>query len=187
MALISCFTRTDSLQGVLTCLRDSENLTGILVAALLLVGWLAMQYLAEVRRVRQAPSVKAGIPVTRNIPAFGCGQHADAVHSFANREYYQIMLAEMEKALFAAGYELTRDEFRRVTIPTTDLVAISRKIFRARQWYVSPGVSEQVMKDSEDTAVNDGYAGMWLSVLLRGSEREGWYITKPQPEFVPTP
>jgi hypothetical protein len=39
---------------------------------------------------------------------FGSARHADAVHAFANREYYQVMLAEMEKALTDAGYELTR-------------------------------------------------------------------------------
>lgn len=97
-----------------------------------------------------------------------------------------VLLAELEKGLTDEGYELTRDGSLRVEMSEADRRKISRRIFRARQCYTSPRVSELVMQDSEDAAVNDGYAGTWLSVLIRGSEREGWYITKPVPEFVPT-
>ena len=98
----------------------------------------------------------------------------------AGREYYQVLLAELEKGLTEAGYALTRDESLRVTIPETDRQQISRRIFRARQNYTSPRVSEQAMQHNEDAAVNDGYAGSWLSILIRGSERIGWYITRPE-------
>jgi hypothetical protein len=66
-----------------------------------------------------------------------------------------------------------------VTIPEADRLQISRRIFRARQNYTSPRVSEEAMQDNLDAAVNDGYAGSWLSLLIRGSERIGWYITRP--------
>ncbi|HAS1065452.1 hypothetical protein CIW62_22430 [Enterobacter cloacae] len=184
MALISCFTSPQGLQGMLTCLRDTEGMTGILVIVALLAGWIAVQYIADARRVRLAWESRPGLPVP--VAQFGSARHADAVHAFANREYYQVMLAELEKALIEEGYALTRDESLCVTIPEADRQKISRRIILARQCYTSPRVSEQAMQDNVDAAVNDGYAGSWLSLLIRGSEREGWYITKPVPEFVPT-
>lgn len=184
MALISCFTGPQGLQGMLTCLRDTEGMTGILVVVALLAGWLVVQHLADARREHRARESRPGIPAP--LVQFGSARHADAVHAFANRECYQVMLAELENALTDTGYELTREESLRVTMPEADRQKISRRIFRARQCYTAPRVTEQAMQDSEDAAVNDGYAGSWLSLLIRGSEREGWYITKPVPEFVPT-
>lgn len=178
MALISCFTGPQGLQGMLTCLRDTEGMTGILVVVTLLAGWLVVQHLADARRERRAWESRPGIPVPQ--AQFGSARHADAVHGFANRDYYQMLLAELEQGLTEAGYALTHDESQRVTIPTADRLALSRRIFRARLRYTTPRVSEQTMKDNEDIAVNDGYAGTWLSVLIRGSECAGWYITRPQ-------
>ncbi|MFZ5210231.1 hypothetical protein [Enterobacter kobei] len=184
MALISCLTRPDGQQDVFSCLSMGQGLGGFMVLIVLLVGWLVIQYLAEARRERLAREARPGIPVP---PAqFGGARHADAVHAFANREYYQVLLAELEKGLTDEGYALTREEWRRVTLPEADRQKISRRIVRARQCYTTPRVTEQAMQDSEVAAVNDGYAGSWLSLLIRGSEREGWYITKPVPEFVPT-
>ncbi|MCU6172101.1 hypothetical protein [Enterobacter bugandensis] len=178
MALISCFTDPQGLQGMLTCLRDTEGMAGILVVVALLAGWIVVHYVACARRERRARESRPGIPVP--LAQFGGARHADAVHAFANREYYQVLLAELEKGLTEAGYALTRDESLRVTIPETDRQQISRRIFRARQNYTSPRLSEQAMQDNEDAAVNDGYAGSWLSILIRGSERIGWYITRPE-------
>ncbi|MDZ5641604.1 hypothetical protein [Enterobacter sp. A103] len=176
MALISCFTGPQGLQGMLTCLRDTEGMTGILVVVALLAGWIVVQHLVDARRERRAWESRPGIPVP--LAQFGSARHAEAVHAFANREYYQLLLAELEKALTEEGYVLTRDESLRVTMPEVDRQKISRRIFRARQCYTSPRVTEQTMQDSEDAAVNDGYAGTWLSVLIRGNEREGWYISR---------
>jgi hypothetical protein len=53
MAVIRCLAPADGLQGVMACLRESDSLAGILVVAFLLIGWLAMQSLAEARRYRQ--------------------------------------------------------------------------------------------------------------------------------------
>jgi hypothetical protein len=103
MALISCFTGPQGLQGMLTCLRDTEGMTGILVVVALLAGWIVVQYLADARRERRAWESRPGIPVP--LAQFGSARHADAVHAFANREYYQVMLAELEKL---TCYELTR-------------------------------------------------------------------------------
>ncbi|WP_431076052.1 hypothetical protein [Enterobacter ludwigii] len=178
MALISCLNGQEGLQGMLTCLRDNEGMTGLLVVVALLAGWIGVQHFADVRRERRAWKSRPGIPVPP--VQFGSARHAEAVHAFANREYYQVMLAELELGLTEAGYALTRDESLRVTMPTADLLAVSRRIIRARMHYVTPRVSEQAIKDSEDVAVNDGYAGTWLSVLIRGSERAGWYITRPE-------
>ncbi|MFX4311155.1 hypothetical protein F8O53_04230 [Enterobacter sp. 63] len=184
MALISCLTRPDGQQDVFSCLSMGQGLGGFMVLIILLVGWLVIQYLAEARRERLAREARPGIPVP---PAqFGGARHADAVHAFANRECYQVMLAELETGLTEAGYLLTRDKSQRWILPEADRHKLSRRVFRARLLEMTPRVTEQMVKDSEDAAVNDGYAGMWLSVLIRGSESAGWYITKPVPEFVPT-
>jgi len=175
MAVIRCLAPADGLQGVVACLRESENLTGILVAAFLLIGWLAMQSLAEARRYRQ---IRERQPVMNAPPPFGSARHADAVYTFANREFYQVMLAEMEKALFAAGYELTRDESLRMMLSDTDRHEVSRRVFRVRQGYISPLLSEQLLSESADAAEKEGFSAQWLSVLIGGSEREGWYITR---------
>ena len=164
MALISCFTSPQGLQGMLTCLRDTEGMTGILVVVALLAGWIVVQYVACARRVRRARESRPGIPVP--LAQFGSARHADAVHAFANRELYQAMLRGLENGLTETGYKLTRDRSRRVVaIPLEHRLTISRWVFRARQWYTSPRMSEQRTKDIEDDAVNDGYAGMLLNVL----------------------
>jgi len=174
MALVNCLKDGESLQEMLTCLRDSESLAGVTVVVFLLVGWLVLQAIAEKRRGRRAWDIKEAAPAT----PFGSARHAEAVLAFANRELYQLMIAEMENALSAEGYELVRDESRRMAIPTADRIAISRKIIRARQGHIFPGLSARAMKDYEDAAVSDGYAGAMLSLLIRGSETEGWYITR---------
>lgn len=178
MALTDCFIQPGSLQGLMTCLRESENLTGVAVVAGLLTAWLVIQLMAQRGRKAHRPEAMDGVPVTQTPERFGDEKHADRVFSFANRELYQLMLTEMEKVLTDTGYALTRNEAERVTMSEADRQKISRRIFRVRQCYITPRVSEQAMKDSEDAAVNDGYAGTWLSMLIRGSECEGWYITR---------
>ena len=137
MALISCFTSPQGLQGMLTCLRDTEGMTGILVVVALLAGWIAVQYFADARCVRQAWESRPGLPVP--LAQFGSARHADAVHAFANRELYRAMLRGLENGLTETGYKLTRDRSRRVVaIPLEHRLTISRWVFRARQWYMSP-------------------------------------------------
>lgn len=176
MALISCFTGPQGLQGVLACLRDTEGMTGILVVVALLAGWIVVQYVACARRERLARESRPGIPVP--LAQFGNARHATAVHDFANRNYYQVMLAEMEKALFSAGYELTRDASRCTRLANTDSRDISRKVTRVRHRYMTPLISEQMLNDSIDDAMKNGSAAEWLNLLIQGSEREGWYITR---------
>jgi len=175
MAVIRCLAPADGLQGVMACLRESDSLAGILVVAFLLIGWLAMQSLAEARRYRQ---IRERQPTMSAPPPFGSVRHADAVYTFANREFYQVMLAEMEKALFAAGDELTRDESRRMMLSDADRHEVSRRVFRVRQSFISPLLSEQLLSESADVAEKEGFSARWLSVLILGSERQGWYITR---------
>lgn len=177
MALTDCFIQPGQLQGLITCLRESENLTGVAVVACLLAVWLTVQLMAQRRCKAQQRLALPGIPVVQHMIRFADKQHAEAVHSFANRELYQLLLTEMGKALTDAGYAMTRDEAKRMTISEADRQIISRRIFRARQCYITPRVSEQTLKDSEDAAVNDGYAGTWLSVLIRANEAQGWYVS----------
>jgi hypothetical protein len=35
-----------------------------------------------------------------------------------------------------------------------------------------------MLNDSIDDAMKNGSADEWLNLLIRGSEREGWYITR---------
>lgn len=180
MALISCLTRPDGQQDVFSCLSVGQGLSGFLVLIILLVGWLVIQYLAEARRVRRTREARPGIPVP---PAqFGNARHASAVHDFANQNYYQVMLAEMEKALFSAGYELTQDASRCTRLANADRRDISRKVTSVRHRYMTPLLSEQAMNDSIDDAMRNGSAVEWLNMLIWGSEREGWYITRSQDE-----
>lgn len=64
MVLISCFTPPETLPVLPGCLRDSENLTGIVVVTLLLIVWLTLQYRAE--RQRRARTMNAGTPQNRH-------------------------------------------------------------------------------------------------------------------------
>ncbi|MEP9345921.1 hypothetical protein ABKU22_15885 (plasmid) [Enterobacter roggenkampii] len=179
MALIGCFTGPQGLQGlqgVLTCLRDTEGMTGILVVVALLAAWIVVQYVACARRERRMWESRPGKPLP--LPQFGNACHATAVHDFANRNYYQVMLAEMEKGLFSAGYELTRDASRSTRLANTDRRDISRKVTRERHRYMTPLISEQMLNDSIDDAMKNGSADKWLNLLIQGSEREGWYITR---------
>jgi hypothetical protein len=41
------------------------------------------------------------------------------------------------------------------------------------------------MNDSIDDAMRNGSAVEWLNMLIWGSEREGWYITRSQDENPP--
>lgn len=83
------------------------------------------------------------------------------------------MLAEMEKALFSAGYELTRDASRSTRLANADRRDISRKVTRVRHRYMTPLISEQMLNDSIDDAMKNGSADEWLNLLIQGSEREG--------------
>ncbi|MEY8863824.1 hypothetical protein AB9K28_02775 [Enterobacter asburiae] len=65
MALIGCFTGPQGqqgLQGVLTCLRDTEGMTGILVVVALLAAWIVVQYVACARRERRMWESRPGKP-----------------------------------------------------------------------------------------------------------------------------
>jgi hypothetical protein len=67
MALISCFTGPQGLQGVLTCLRDTEGMTGILVVVALLAAWIVVQYVACARRERRMWESRPGNPPSPTI------------------------------------------------------------------------------------------------------------------------
>ena len=47
MALTDCFIQPGQLQGLITCLRESENLTGVAVVACLLAVWLTVQLMLK--------------------------------------------------------------------------------------------------------------------------------------------
>jgi hypothetical protein len=109
MALISCLTRPDGLQGVFSCLSIGQGLSGSGVDYF--TGRLAGDPIPGRGETCTAdPGSQTGN--TRPPAQFGNARHASAVHDFANQNYYQVMLAEMEKALFSAGYELTQDASR---------------------------------------------------------------------------
>jgi hypothetical protein len=49
-------------------------------------------------------------------PAYASADHAAAVHSFANQEFFQLLLGVMRKNLTAEGYDLTQDQYQRITL-----------------------------------------------------------------------
>lgn len=120
MAIISCFSQAESLRGVLVCLNDTGGVAGLCAVALGLGIWIVAQVGSEAAaKKRLAKVMKYGKPAIASPPTFGGQQHAETVHLFANRDYYQFLLSEFEKALFAQGYELTTDSTRHV-VPDSD-------------------------------------------------------------------
>lgn len=176
MALTGCFVQTGTLQGLMTCLRDSENLSGVLVVAILLIGWLSLQLIGERRRRRQTEKgQQAGIAVP--VP-FGSRAHAQAVCQFANRNMYQYLLAELEKALIAEGYFLTREREQRVLLSDDSRRRVARQVFMARARYMTPMQPDHAVAEAADECAMNGYSSQWLYFLLQGSEQLGWYITR---------
>lgn len=177
MAIISCLTSADGLQGVVACLHESENLTGILAVVVLTCGWLALQLLSEARCRRQNEGIHAAAKVA--VP-FGSRQHAEGVWHFANNEMYQYLMAELEKALTAEGYVLTRNPDRRITLLNESKNRVARAVFLARERYMVPVRSEENLNAAADEGERTGFSAQWLSSLIDGSEGQGWYITRPQ-------
>lgn len=178
MALTDCFIQTGSLQGLMTCLRESENLTGVAVAATLLAAWLTVQLMAQRRRKAQQQVPQPGIPVTQHMVSFTDEQNADAVYNFANRELFLLLLTEMEKALSEAGYRLTRNASRRCELTESELTEIGGRIYRAREQHMFPFLSDEVMNGNTRLAVRLGCATAWLNMLIRANEAQGWYIQR---------
>ena len=176
MALTGCFVQTGTLQGLMTCLRDSENLSGVMVVAILLIGWLSLQLIGERRqRLKAEKDQKAGVAAV--IP-FGSRAHAQAVCQFANWDMYQYLLAELEKALLAEGCFLTLDCEQRVLLSDDSRRRVARQVFVARARYMMPMQPDHVVAKEADECAMNGYSTQWLYVLIQGSEQLGWYITR---------
>ena len=178
MALTDCFVNTGSLQGFMTCLRESENLTGVAVVAVLLAAWLVIQLTAQRRKKAQQHVALPGIPVTQHTVRFVCEQNIDAVYNFANRELFQLLLTEMEKALADSGYILTRNASSRCELTESELSEIGGRIYRVREQYMVPFLSDEVLNGNTRLAVRLGCATAWLNMLIRANEAQGWYIRR---------
>lgn len=122
--------------------------------------------------------MKYGKPAISSPPTFGGQQHAETVHLFANRDYYQFLLSEFEKALFAQGYELTADRTRHVVPDSDSTRQVARAIMIARERYMAPLQSDATLEEKADECARAGYSHQWFCLLAAGSERTGWYITR---------
>ena len=178
MAIIECFRNPENLSSVLTCLREAEGLSGLLAVAVGLALWIVAQLSVDAKREKAANrEMKYGLPVS--CPSvFGSPAHAEAVLRSANQDYYQLMLAEMEKTLFAQGYELTRDRNLQVVADSETQRKVARAVYIARERYLAPNQPEHELAEKATMASSDGYCARWLSMLITGSERQGWYITR---------
>jgi len=178
MALTDCFIQPGSLQGLMTCLRESENLTGVAVVAGLLTAWLVIQLMAQRGRKAHRPEAMDGVPVTQTPERFGDEKHAEAVYTFANREMYQLLLAEMEKALVEAGYRLTTKASGKEALTEPVLDEISGRIYRVRERFMAPLLSDDELNESTLFAVKRGFAQALLNMLIRANEAQGFYIRR---------
>ena len=182
MAIISCFSQPDSLRGVLVCLNDTGGIAGLCAVALALGLWIVAQVGSEAAdKKRRAKIMKYGQPAIPFPPTFGGQQHAETVHLFANRDYYQFLLSEFEKALFAQGYELTTDSTRHVVPDSDSTRQVARAIMIARERYMAPLQSDTTLEEKADECARAGYSHQWFCLLVAGSEKAGWYITRTTP------
>lgn len=184
MALMDCFIPANPLQAFMTCLREGENLIGVVMVFLVLGAWLALQLVREMRIRRRAAGEAAG----RAAPAkFASGEHAGAVWRYANTDMYQYVLAELEKTLTAEGYALTRDRTLSVMLSDTCRYRVAREVFLARERFLTPMRPESDMEVAADECSRNGYSAQWLACLLRGCELQGWYVTRYEPSPVISP
>lgn len=109
-------------------------------------------------------------------PAYASADHAAAVHSFANQEFFQLLLGVMRKNLTAEGYDLTQDQYQRITLAPESSRRIARAVFIAREQRLAPGQPSHIIMERADDAIESGYASQWLETLIQGSESTGWYI-----------
>lgn len=182
MAIISCFSQPESLRGVLVCLNDTGGIAGLCAVALGLGIWIVAQVGSDAAaKKRLAKVMKYGQPAISSPPIFGGQQHAEEVHLFANRDYYQFLLSEFEKALFAQGYELTTDSTRHVVPDSDSSRQVARAIMIARERYMAPLQSDATMEEKADECARAGYSHQWFCLLAAGSERTGWYIARSTP------
>ncbi len=109
-------------------------------------------------------------------PAYASAEHAAAVHSFANQEYFQLMLGVMRKNLTAEGYVLTQDKYQQIPLALESSRRIARAVFIAREQRLAPAQPSHIIMERADDAIESGYALQWLETLIHGSESTGWYI-----------
>lgn len=176
MALTDCFIQPGSLQGLMTCLRESENLTGVAVVAGLLTAWLVIQLMAQRGRKAHRPEAMDGVPVMQTPERFGDEKHAEAVYTFANREMYQLLLAEMEKALTEAGYRIKQKTSCREELKEPVLGEIGGRIYRVRERFMAPMLSDDALNENTLCAVRQGFAQSLLTMLIRANEAQGCYV-----------
>lgn len=181
MALTDCFIGTELLPGIISCVREGENMSCVVNVPLLLSGCVALliagALVDKIRSRRRVPEIKE----TRPLPSrFASQEQADAVWQYANTALYQYVLVELERALPAEGYILTRDPARRVSLTSTSQHRLAREMFLARERFLTPMRPESLMEEAADECSLNGFSAQWLSCLLRGCELQGWYVTQPE-------
>jgi len=164
----------ESMQTIMTWLREGETLSGIVIISLLLGGWLALQLKRETRIRRSAEYDDAQCLSE----SFACRTHAAAVWQYVNSDMYQYVLAELERTLIAEGYALTRDRAMSLILSDTCRNQVARATFLARERYFTPLRPESQMEEAADECSRNGYSAQWLACLLRGCELQGWYVTR---------
>lgn len=158
--------------------------TGTLVLGLIWLGFFAcfaffLLSLSQQRKAVSREAVVQGMPVTEP-PPFAGPEHAAAVSYFANRHYYQSLLAALQDALLSEGYEMTTDGTRCLPLPPGTAERVARDVAFAREKHLLPLQSDDRMEAKLAEDRKNGYAARWLECLIAGSASQGWYIARRQ-------
>lgn len=172
-----------------------DAISALVLLILLTVVFIVMMamlntVLVSLARVRKYASYRTG---TRKAatgpdgqpPEYGGRQLAEGVFLYANKDYYQFLLSELQDGLEEEGYAMTTDPDRRVALSHSSRQRLAGRLFIARERYVAPFQPDRVVDEKAQECSRNGYSSQWLSWLIRGCETQGWFITLAIPERCP--
>lgn len=119
---------------------------------------------------------KHAVQPSQSLPAYASADHAAAVHSFANQEFFQLLLGVMRKNLAAEGYVPTQDQHQRIPLAPESFRRVAKAVFMAREQHLAPGQPSHIIMERANNAMESGFALHWLETLIHGSESTGWFI-----------
>jgi hypothetical protein len=191
MAIIECQKYVGSISGILECEGEPDNLAAIMAVSMtVIVGliiWMSVRYWREFRHLKARLRQNENNPIDFGLaPPFSGPDHASSVHQFANRDYFQYLLTALQEGLHSEGYELTRDARCRILLTTEIFNRLASNVFMAREHYMAPLQSEDLLKEKVEECSTNGYSARWLQLLIDGSAAQGWYVTRSVSEDVET-
>ena len=169
------------ISGAIRCLLSDKPLIQVVTLTMIFglvifIVWF-LQRKQDIQRAKDlADMAELAALIKPSLHAYASADHAAAVHSFANQEYFQLLLGVMRKALTAEGYVLTQEQHQRIPLAPESTRRIARAVFIAREQHLAPGQPSHIIMERADDAMESGYALQWLETLIHGSESTGWFI-----------